>query len=123
MFCCGTCTASYCCSSTKEHLDQASCSKIIKKTDDHKAALFTVTPPKTSINNILLVLAVIGVSCICVWIAMVVSYFQDQKITLNQQRPGNEQLDVECRLKLCPTATPNVDILAKDIPKSSLDFD
>lgn len=48
-----------------------------------------------SVNNIRLVLAVIGVSCICVWIAMAVSYFQDQRITLNQQRPGNEQLDAE----------------------------
>ncbi|KAG8144367.1 hypothetical protein E2320_012891 [Naja naja] len=100
MFCCGTCTASYCCSSTKEHLDQASCSKIIKKTDDNKAALFAVTPPKTSSNNTRLVLAVIGVSCICVWIAMVVSYFQDQKITPNQQRPVHEQLDISPKAAL-----------------------
>lgn len=33
MFCCGTCTASYCCSSTKERLDQTSCPKVVRTED------------------------------------------------------------------------------------------
>ncbi|XP_070615788.1 protein shisa-1-like [Erythrolamprus reginae] len=95
MFCCGTCLDSYCCSSTTERLDQASCWKGVQETHEQRAALFAVTPPEKPANNTRLVLGVIGLSCICVWIAMVVSYFQDQKIALNQQSPDNDQSNTE----------------------------
>ncbi|KAL7979947.1 hypothetical protein Chor_004416 [Crotalus horridus] len=100
MFCCGTCTASYCCSSPKERLDQESCPEIIKKAEDRKAALFTVTPPQKSKLGSKDPLA------------------KTTKGVLIPEQSLFYPTLIENHLTFAQLQIPNVDILTKDIPKS-----
>ncbi|XP_034290862.2 uncharacterized protein LOC117675915 [Pantherophis guttatus] len=88
IFCCGTCTASYCCSSPKDRLDQTSCSRVTEETEDQGAG---ETSPEdlSTIKNIGLVLIIIGATCLCIWIAFVIFHFRDrtEMIMLDNEHP------------------------------------
>ncbi|KAM6427073.1 uncharacterized protein PHA67_003715 isoform 1-T2 [Liasis olivaceus] len=88
-FCCGTCTASYCCSSLEDRLEQASC----PKAEDQWAG--ESTGPSVgklgSFGILELVLLAIGVVCVCIGIFYILRCVEDRLIAYIEQRAANEQ--------------------------------
>ncbi|XP_013926351.1 PREDICTED: uncharacterized protein LOC106552561 [Thamnophis sirtalis] len=89
MFCCGTCMASYCCSSTKERLDQASCSKIVRTENQEPDG-----PTVEKIDVLEFIAIALALSTSFIVFFCVLRYRMECLEAQEAQRVANAQLDL-----------------------------